>query len=132
MALVTSDQLPKAQHPGEEALDVPAAAVASEGATILCLARATRVRRRDHLHAHRTQLRVERVAVVGPVTDEPLRQLLQEPLPERFDDELRFIALTTRNPDGDRKAMAVCHCHDLGRFAASSDPNSKAPLFAPA
>jgi hypothetical protein len=47
-------------------------------------------------------------------------------------DELRFMALTARSPYGDRKAMTVCHCHDLGRFAASSDPNFKAPLFAPA
>jgi hypothetical protein len=42
------------------------------------------------------------------------------------------MALTTRNPDGDRKTMAVCHCHDLGRFAASSFPNQKTPFFAPA
>jgi hypothetical protein len=45
---------------------------------------------------------------------------------------LRFMALTTRNPDGDRKTIAVCHRHDLGRFAASSFPNKRAPFFAPA
>ncbi len=25
--------------------------------------------------------------------------------------------------------MAICHCHDLGRFAASSPPNKRAPFF---
>jgi hypothetical protein len=42
------------------------------------------------------------------------------------------MALTARSPHGDRKTMTVCHGHDLGRFAASSDSNLKAPLLAPA
>jgi hypothetical protein len=88
--------------------------------------------RRNHFDAQRTQLRIERIAVVGLVADEKPRQLLYEPLLERVDDELLLIALTTRNPDGDRKAMAVCHCHDLGRLAAASVSNLKTPLFAPA
>ena len=51
---------------------------------------------------------------------------------ERVVDERDFISLTTRNPHGDRKTMAVRHCHELGRFAASSDSNKRTPLFAPA
>ncbi|RYF11325.1 MAG: hypothetical protein EOO40_03530 [Deltaproteobacteria bacterium] len=42
------------------------------------------------------------------------------------------MALTTRNPCGDKKAMAACHRHALGRFAASSSANHQTPVFAPA
>ena len=42
------------------------------------------------------------------------------------------MALTTSNPSGDRKAIAVCHCHDLGRLAASSLSNARSPFLAPA
>jgi hypothetical protein len=42
------------------------------------------------------------------------------------------MALTTSNPCGDRKTIAVCHCHDLGRFAAASDSNARPPFLAPA
>ena len=47
-------------------------------------------------------------------------------------DELALSSLTTRNPHGDWKTVAVCHCHDLGRFATTSSPNKSAPLLAPA
>jgi hypothetical protein len=52
----------------------------------------------DRLDARGAKLGVERVAVVDAVADEPFGQLLQEPLLERFDDELLLIALTTRIP----------------------------------
>ena len=116
---------PRGEDPGEEALDVPAALVATKRAAVLGEVHPSGMVWSDHLDAELLQLGVEGVAVIGAVTDEALGQLLQEPLPERFDDELRFIALTTRNPDGDRKAMAVCHCHDLGRLAASSSSNKR-------
>lgn len=130
--LVSRDEPAKAHHPREESLDVPTAAIAAQRATVLRDAHAVRMVRRDHLDAELRELGVERIAVIGLVADQSLRQRLQESLPKGVDDERRFSSLTTRNPDGERKAMAVCHCHDLGRLAASSDSNLKAPLFAPA
>jgi hypothetical protein len=88
--------------------------------------------RGDQLDSVVAQLGVEAVAVVGPIANEFFRKLAYEPRGKGVVDELRFMTLSTRSPDGDRKAMAVCHCHDLGRFAAASDPNIKTPLFAPA
>jgi len=126
------DEAAGGQEPREEPLEVPAPLVATQGATILSEVDTAGVMRSDHLDAERFQLGVQRIAVVGAVADEASRQVLQEALLERFDDEFRFIALTTRNPDGDRKAMAVCHCHDLGRLAASSFANKSTPFFAPA
>jgi hypothetical protein len=132
VAFVASDEPPEAQHPGEEPFDVPSPAIAAQRATVLGLGLPPGVVGRDHLHPVVAEIRVEFVAVVGPVTDELFRKLFYESRGERAVDELRFMALTTRSPHGDRKAMTVCHCHDLGRFAASSDANFKAPLFAPA
>ena len=111
---------------------MPAPLVAAEGSTVLGEVLPRRVVRRNHLDAHLLELCVEAVTVVGLVADQPLREFPYEPRSERVDDELRLMALTTRNPDGDRKTMAVCHCHDLGRLAASSDSNLETPLFAPA
>jgi hypothetical protein len=43
---------------------------------------------------------------------------------------LHFYRRSARNPDGDRKTMAVCDCHDLAPFAAARWANAIAPLFA--
>lgn len=111
---------------------MPAALVAAELPEVLRLPPSTRVMRCDHLNAHLRELGVERIAVVRGVADELLGEVIDEARLQRFDDELLLISLTTRNPNGDRKARAVCHCHDLGRLAAASSSNQRAPLFAPA
>ena len=119
-------------QPGKESFDAPAMAIAPQGAPILRLRFACGVMRRDHFDAHQGEIGVQGVAIVGHVPDKALGKCSQEALLERAFDKLRFMTLTTRNPDGDRKTMAVDHCHDLGRFAASSFANLKTPLFAPA
>ncbi len=111
---------------------MPPAAVAAQLPEILRLATTARMVRRDHLDAHLGELGVERVAVVGRVADQLVGQRLDEARLQGLDDELLLISLTTRNPNGERKARAVCHCHDLGRFATASSSNQRAPLFAPA
>jgi hypothetical protein len=63
--LVAGHQAAEAHHPGEEALDMPAASVATKRPAILGLSAAAWVRRGDHFDAHRPQLGIERVAVVG-------------------------------------------------------------------
>jgi hypothetical protein len=132
VAFVTSDEATKAQHPREEPLDVPPPAIAAEGSTILGLGLSPGLVRSDHFHPIAAKVVVEFVAVVGAVTDKFFREPFYESRGERVVDKLRFMALTARSPHGDRKTMTVCHCHDLGRFAAASDSNLKTPLFAPA
>lgn len=132
LALPTCDDAAVAHEPGEEALDLPAPLVPTELPAVLRLLPLGAIGR-DELGAELTlELGVERVAVVGAVADQSLGDFFDEPRVERVDDELALSALTTCNPHGDRKAIAVCHCHDLGRLAAASDPNIRAPLFAPA
>jgi hypothetical protein len=130
--LVAGDNSTKAHHPGEEPFDVPATAVPAQRSTVLRLVSAIASVRRNHFDPALGELCVERVTVVGLVADQLFGELVEEGSVECVGDEERFMALTTRNPDGDRKAMAVCHRHDLGRFAASSNSNLKTPLFAPA
>ncbi len=125
---------PELHQPGEEALNLPTTLVATELATILSTgAHAARSMRRDELGAQlELELLVESVAVVSLVADQDVRGFFNEARVEGVDDELALMSCTACSPGGDRKAIAVCHCHDLGRFAAASDPNIKAPLFAPA
>lgn len=39
---------------------------------------------------------------------------------------------STCNPNGDRKTMTVCDCHDLGALSAFGLPNAKPPFLAAA
>jgi len=132
VALVAGDEPPEAQQPGEEPLDAPPASVPSELSSVLGHVSTIALVGCDHVYAPLGKLSVERIAVIRPVTDETFRQRLHESGSEGVEDERSFMALTTRNPDGDRKTVAVCHCHDLGRLATSSSSNQSAPLFAPA
>jgi len=132
LPLVARDEAPGAHEPREESFDEPAPAIAPKRPTILRLAPATRMVRRNHLDAFGGELGIEWIAVVCGVADELLGQWCNEASVQSLDDELLLISRTTRNPTGDRKTMAVCHRHDLGRFAASSLSNQRAPLLAPA
>jgi hypothetical protein len=132
LRLVAGDQAPEAHEPGEEALDVPSTPVAAEGTAVLGLPPALGMVWSNHLNAHGCQLGIEAVAVVGLVADEAFGQRPDKASLQGFGDVSRFMSFTTRNPQGDRKTVAVRHCHEFGRLAASSDSNKRAPLFAPA
>jgi len=132
MPLVPGNEPPKLEEPGEEAFHLPSASISPERTAILCLSSPGRPMRCNHLNAVLSEILVEWVAVVGSVADQAFREFPGESLAERGFDESRFMSLTTSKPDGDRKARAVCHCHDLGRFAAASSSNKSSPFFAPA
>jgi len=72
VVLVAGYDPPEAEHPGEEALDVPAAPVAPQWSPVLGLSLSSRVVGRDHLDPALGELGVEPVAVVGHVADELL------------------------------------------------------------
>lgn len=71
--LEARDETPRALKPREEALDMPAAFVASKWATILGLRCVSGMVRRDHLDTKQRELGIELVAVVGTITDESAR-----------------------------------------------------------
>src|SRR5215831_14312479 len=106
LRLVAGVDATVAQEPGEEPLDVPPPPIATKAAAVLCLGVPWMVRG-DELDPALLELSVERVAVVGLVADQELRERFREAGVDGFDDELLLMSRTTCNPCGDRKTRAV-------------------------
>src|SRR5271154_3291565 len=122
----------KIMKPGEQALDFPTAAVATQRATVLGdrLAAVPAVRR-DELHAQGVpQSLVQRIAVIGFVADQSRGRFWEKSLLEGGFDEDRFIWSSAGHVHGDRKTMAVCNCHDFAAFTAFCRADTRAPFFA--
>jgi hypothetical protein len=88
--------------------------------------------RGDELDSTLGQPRIQRIAVVAAVADDPRRQLAQEPMFECVFDQRYFTGIGTRDSDGERKTSTVCDCHDLGAFSFAGEADGEAPFFAPA
>jgi hypothetical protein len=120
-------------EPGEQALDLPAAFVAAQRPPVPGLASARRQMRRDELDsALLAKPRVEAVAVVGPISNQTVRCMLEEVVVEGLLDEGDFMRRSACNPTGDRKTSAVCNRHDLGPLPTLGLPDPRAPFLAPA
>jgi hypothetical protein len=133
MMLVARDEPTKVVEPSEEALDFPASAIAAKRAAILGLSVAALLVRGDEFNPpNRTQALVQLVGIIGFVTDQTLGEGVDETLSEQVFDESDFMGRSARNPDRDRKTVAVCNCHDLGPFSALRLTNTSAPFLAPA
>jgi len=133
MSFPTHQQAPEVLQPGEEALDFPAAFVSPEFAPVLAVRScAIATVRGDQLDS--VLLRkpvVHRVAVVPLIGNQSFRLVGHEAVLERSLDQLLLMRRSARNPQGDRKTMAVCDCHELGPFADERSTNAIAPFFAP-
>ena len=120
-------------EPGEEALDFPAALVAAEGAAVLLASAldAAAALGSDELDAALVgESASERAAVPGAVGDQSRRQLSYESSVESSLGEHTVESVSSINIDSDRKTMAVCNCHDLGRIAGAAFPDARPPFFA--
>src|SRR5512134_3624167 len=88
VSLVAGDESAEVLEPGEEALDLPAPAVAAEGTAVLGLELAAPEVGRDELDASLLpQPRIEAVAVVGTVADQSVGGVLEEPCVDRRFEE---------------------------------------------
>ncbi len=119
-------------QPGEQPLDVPAAAITSQRPSILACGSAAPQRvGRDQFHpVVLAQVLVQGVAIVGLVADQAGRRGPAEARAEGLLDQSALMWRSTRNPEGERKTMAVRNCHDLGPFSAARWTNTIAPFFA--
>ena len=128
-----NDNATKVMKPGEQALDLPTAAISTQAATVLsCGGHTHKFVRCDELHAVALpDVLVQRIAVVSAVTDHPRRSFSEEALLERGFDEFCFMRRSAGHVHGERKTMTVCDCHDFAAFAALCRANSRAPFFAP-
>jgi hypothetical protein len=119
-------------EPGKEALDFPAAAVATQFAAVLsALPAAIVLVRRDQSDTmFLPEALIERIAVVGAVTDHSFWFSPRETLLDGGFDEFRFMRRSAGDAAGDRKTMAVCDRHDFTAFSSASRADSSAPFFA--
>src|SRR5579859_7349536 len=133
MSLVAHDESSEVLEPSEEPLDLPTSLVATKASPIFELPTSSTTSldvRRDETNALLEKLRIERIAVVGLVADERVRQLTHEPLFDHLLDELGFVGRSASNANGERKTRAVCDCHDLGPLAALGFADAEPPFLA--
>ncbi len=134
MALIAGDESPVVLKPCEEPLDSPATPHAAKRTAILSLrALAVSAVPSDQLDSTLLfQALVQSVAVVGPVADQALGRGREKPVVDRLLHEGDLMGRCACDPNGDRKARAVCNGHDLGALAPLGLPDARAPFFAPA
>jgi len=119
-------------QPSEGALDLPAATVKTQFATVLGVlpAAVVLVGRNESDAVLLPEASVERVAVVGAVANHPSGFGARETLLDRSFDEHGFMRRSAGDAVGDRKTMVVCNRHDFATFSAPSRADSSAPFFA--
>src|ERR1700682_1464266 len=128
-----NDSATKVMKPSEQPLNLPAAAVTTQAATVFsCGGHAHKFVRRDELHpVSFLDALVQGIAVVRAVADHSLGDFGEEALVERGFDELCFMRRSAGHVHGERKTMAVCDGHDFAAFAALCRADTRAPFFAP-
>ena len=131
MTLIPHWQPSEVAQPSKQALYFPAAFVTSKLAPILRARFASIASMwRDHFNALSRQLFIERVTVIGSVSNQSLGQLRHKTGSQGGFNKGHFMRASTCDAYGDRKTSAVCHCHDLRTFAPLGLSHPKAPFFA--
>jgi len=131
--LPASDDAPEVLQPGEEPFDLPAAAVASQGAGILREAAAiATVGRNQFDPSLGGQAAIQGIAILGRLPDQARGVGYGDDGIERRLDERDFMRRSTADGYAERKTSAVCNGHDLGPFAPLGFPDEGAPFLAPA
>jgi hypothetical protein len=133
MTFPTHQQAPEVLQPCEQPLDFPPAFVTPEFAPVLAVRScAITTMRCDQLDSVLLGKKiVQSVAVIPLVSNQSFRLLGHEAVLDRSVDQFLLMRRSARNPEGDRKTMAVCDCHELGPFADERSTNAIAPFFAP-
>src|SRR3989442_8837115 len=133
MTFPTHQQASEVLQPGEEPVDLPAAFVTPEFSPVLAVpSGAITTVRGDQLDAVPLGKPIDHcVAVISLIANQSFRLVGHEAVLDGGLDELLFMRRSARNPEGDRKTMAVCDCHELAPFADERSTNAIAPFFAP-
>src|SRR6202034_436152 len=126
----SSDEAAEVVHPREEPFDLPPLSVAAQLAPILTSASIAPVGR-DHLDVvFLAERAVERVRVVGLVTDEPGRELVEEASGQNILHKLALGRRSAVDRYGERKTVISGDSDDLRPLAATGGADGKAPFFA--
>jgi len=133
MTLPTHDKSSEVFQPSEEPLDFPSTFVAAKFSPVLAVGScAIATMRRDQFDSVLPGKKiVQSVAVITPIRNQSFGLLGDKAMLNRGIDEFLLMRCSARNPQGDRKTMAVCDCHELAPFADERSTNVIAPFFAP-
>jgi len=131
MVFISNNQTTEVLQPGEQSLHFVTSAVSPQRASVLCcrLFPVASVGR-DHFNSGRRQLFVQRVAVIRLISDQSLREFVDEAFEESVSDKGDFMRRSRRCVNGERKTSAVCHCHELRTFAPLGFSHSEPPFLA--
>lgn len=133
MTLPAHQQAPEVLQPCEHALDFPSAFVTPKFSPVLTVPScAIAAMRCDQLDSVLLREPINHgITVIASITNQPLRLFRYEAVLQRRLNELLLMRRSARNPEGDRKTMAVCDCHELAPFPDERSTNAIAPFFAP-
>ena len=131
MILVPRDGAAEVVQPAKEPFDLPAAAIAAQLTAVLGNVESGRTVWRDQLDAAFRQARIEWVANIDAVANQPDRPRFDEPLVERLLDERDLAGVGACDTNGERKTMAVCDCRILWPLPFQVLPTQRPP-FPPA
>ena len=117
--------------PSEESLDLPSFSIAPKWSTTLGFRpHSVPFVRGNHLDPKSSKFPVQRVAVISPVTNDPIRTLRKKAPVKRSPDQFHFMRRSAGHVEGVRKTRNVCNCHALGPFPPLSWSNAGAPFLA--
>ncbi len=128
---MTSLDSPKVLQPGEEPFNLPAMAITPQRSSILSSRLLTiGFMRSDQFNALMSQFLVQRITVIGSISNQSFGTLLDKAAGERSFDQSDFMRRSTFNGYGDRKTSAICHCHELATFAPLGLSHPSTPFLA--
>ena len=131
ISIMTHLNSSKVLQPGKQAFHLPTSFVATQHSSILCdRLLAVGFVGSNHLNALFLQPFIERVTVIGSVTDQSFRLLLCKSLLQSLFHQLHFMRRSTSNGYGERKTSAICHCHELCTLAPLGFSHPVAPFLA--
>jgi len=121
----------KVLQPSEQSLNLPAFPITPQRSAVLGTSLpAVDLMRSDHFDTLLAQPGIQGVAVIGSVTNQSFRFLLDKSLFQSRLDQFHFMRRSTANGYGDRKTSAICHCHELCPLAPLGFSHPAAPFFA--
>jgi hypothetical protein len=120
-----------AQQPAVQAFNLPSPLVSPQRPTILRFrSGAVATMWSDHLDATLSQCSIQRVRVIRLVANQAFGFIRHKTGVNRGLNKFGFVRRSTRYVNGDRKASAVCNCHDLAPFTALGLADGSAPFLA--
>lgn len=130
VTVVTHNRAAGVLQPTIQALDFPAPFEPAQRLAILSLRLAPLGSMRGNkFNVASPQPFIERITVIGLVTDQPFGLSRCETVFKRPVDKGDLIRPSTRYVKGDRKATAACNCHDLATLAPLGLTRAGAPFW---